>query len=66
MGSHRERISLALARSFYLPNRIRSYQVIENGHELPHPRDDRDLRLLLVRFEMFVVSPNLGVVADGN
>ena len=66
MGSHRERVSLALARSFCFPNLIGLYEVIENRYELSHACDDRNLRRLLVRFQMGVVSPNLLVVADRN
>ena len=50
MGSHRERVSLALARSFCFPNLIGLDEVIENGYELSHACDDRNLRLFLVRF----------------
>ena len=58
MGSHRERVSLALARSFCFPNLIGLYEVIENRYELSHACDDRNLRRILVRFQMGVVSPN--------
>lgn len=58
MGSHRERVSLALARSFCFPNLIGLYEVIENRYELSHACDDRNLRRLLVRFQMGGVSPN--------
>lgn len=50
MGSHRERVSVALARSFCFPNLIGLDEVIENGYELSHTRDDRYLRLFLMRF----------------
>lgn len=36
MGSHRERVGLALARSFCFPNLIGLDEVIENGYELSH------------------------------
>jgi len=50
MGSHCERVSLVLTRSFFCPFWIGLYQVVENGDELSHARDDRNLRLLFVRF----------------
>jgi hypothetical protein len=50
MGRHRERVSLVLTRSFFFPCLIGLYQVVENGYELSHARDDRNLRFLFVRF----------------